>query len=333
MDRVEKLLTGVDLKKARAMEIGALDKPVVPPTSPGVFYVDFLDTDGLRHRYRDDPGVDVGKIVDVGGVWGAQTLAEAAGDAAPVDVVVASHVLEHVPDLVTWLAEVESVLSESGSLRLALPDRRFTFDYLRKETEPACVLSAYLAKARVPQPRQVLDFALNMAEVDCGRAWSGTLDPGKLKHGYRPEDAFGLAAAAAAGAYHDVHCWVFTPASFARLMAELGRLGCVRFACEQFHDTEPNTFEFFVALRKSGNVTEVVTSWEAMVQATDRGLKDAPEMDSEGERSPRLDDVLAALARERANNARLRGALAAVEHSRSWRLTAPLRAARRLLRV
>lgn len=97
------MLAGIDLAKAHCIEIGALCRPIVPPDTARVFYVDHLDTAGLREKYRNDPNVDIDNIVHVGGVWGGNTLAEAAAPVVPADFIVASHVIEHVPDLIGWL--------------------------------------------------------------------------------------------------------------------------------------------------------------------------------------------------------------------------------------
>ena len=56
--------------------------------------------------------------------------------------------------------------------------------------------------------------------------------------------------ALANGTYHDAHCWVFTPQSFATLLEALGRLGLVHFACDHFHDTEYGSIEFFVRISR-----------------------------------------------------------------------------------
>ena len=86
--------------------------------------IDHFDTATLRARYRDDPAVPGADIVEVDALWGARTLAECL-DGDTVDYVIASHVGEHVPDLVTWLGECDAVLAPGGELRLVLPDRRF----------------------------------------------------------------------------------------------------------------------------------------------------------------------------------------------------------------
>jgi hypothetical protein len=118
-----------------------------------IIYVDHLDTNSLKAKYADDPNVDVSKIVSVDAVWGSRTLLQAVGRS--VDYVIASHVAEHVPDLIGWLGEIREVLRPGGTLRLIVPDKRFTFDIDRRETELADVLAAYVVKARSPMPRAI----------------------------------------------------------------------------------------------------------------------------------------------------------------------------------
>ncbi|THI93750.1 hypothetical protein E7Z54_20625 [Nocardioides sp.] len=48
----------------------------------------------------------------------------AAQAGAPFDWVFASRVIEHVPDLVGWLEQTESLVVEDGALVLVVPDRR-----------------------------------------------------------------------------------------------------------------------------------------------------------------------------------------------------------------
>ena len=265
MNRKEKLLYNIDVVKSSGVEIGALCRPLVTRQDGRVFYVDHADTATLREKYRIDPDVDVDALVDVDAVWGEKPLTEALGQR--VDYVVASHVVEHVPDLISWLGELASILTPNGEIRLAVPDRRFTFDYLRRETRLSDVVYAYMMRARTPLPHIVLDYVLNVVKVDGSAAWRGALRAETLERHHSLAHAMACAAQARDGIYHDVHCWVFTPSSFADLMIELAYSGLAVFECTQFFDTASMTIEFFVGLKPTADQDAAVLSWKAMSRA------------------------------------------------------------------
>jgi hypothetical protein len=177
MGRIEKLRSGLDVGSMTGVEIGPLLQPVVTKSEGDIIYVDHLDTESLKAKYADDPNVDVSKIVSVDAVWGSQTLLQAVGRS--VDYVIASHVAEHVPALVSWLAEIRGVLRAAGTLRLTVPDKRFTFDIDRRETALVDVLAAYVVKARTPLPRAIIDVVLHDTTVDLTAVWDGRYQPEK----------------------------------------------------------------------------------------------------------------------------------------------------------
>jgi len=263
VDRREKMLQGLDFQVAVGAEIGALFNPLLSKSEANVLYVDYADAESLRRHYAGNKLIDPAKIVETDAIWGEKTLKEALG--RQVDFILASHVIEHVPDLIAWLNELESVLSPGGEIRLAVPDRRYTFDFLRRETEIAEVLAAYIAKARVPQPYFILDYYLNATEVDARAAWQGEVTKQSLK---RPDNLAAVMSLAEdalkTGTYHDAHSWVFTPHSFARLLGQLVEGDFIRFGCERFFDTEKNTIEFFVVLKRYDDRDSAIESWRLM---------------------------------------------------------------------
>lgn len=281
MERRQKILGSLELTSANGgrprigAEIGPLQSPLVKKGDVGegvVFYVDHADTETLRARWSTDPSIDPSKL-HVDAVWGQRTLREAidASDLAHrhglpgcgLDYVVASHVIEHVPDLIAWLQEIAAILRSDGSLRLAIPDKRYSFDLLRRTSTFAEVADAFVRKRRVPSGSRVLDFTLNMATVDCAQAWAGTVDHASLVHGYTVEGALSLAADAEInGNYHDVHCWVFTPESFIALCLELSEAGLLGFECQRLIPTSRNELEFFVWMRPCSDKRRVSLSWE-----------------------------------------------------------------------
>jgi len=253
MDRTTRILMGLNVRDSVGVEIGALDKPLVTRDMGKVLYVDHADTATLRKKYQQDPGVRADDIVDVDGIWGNNTLLEAI-DGRRVDYVLASHVIEHVPDLITWLNEVESVLAPEGQIRLVIPDMRYTFDCLRRETVFSDVLPSHIARARKPMPREVMDFICNVAEVKSDLLWHKPAKQVISRKLYHFADAARLGEAVMRGEYHDVHCWTFTPASFARLMNEIGAAGLSNLMCRSFTDTPIGGTEFYVSLAVDATV-------------------------------------------------------------------------------
>ena len=180
MDRVTKLLTRLDVAGGLGLEIGPLHSPLLRRPEANVLYVDHADTGALRKKYASAPGVAVEAIVEVDIVWQGEALDQLVGSRR-FDHVVASHVCEHVPDLSWWLAELRLVLKPYGSIRLIVPDKRYTFDHQRRDSTLADVLAAFVDRRRRPGSREVLDFWLNYQAVDRSAAWRGRYpDPDAL---------------------------------------------------------------------------------------------------------------------------------------------------------
>jgi hypothetical protein len=186
-------------------------------------------------------------------------------------------VVEHVPDLIAWLDEVHAVLKPGATLRLAVPDRRFTFDFMRRESEVSDVITAHVLRARAPTPGQLIDSCLNHQLVDRRDMWNGgAARQPRYSRAERLEHAVGCARMVMAqGVYIDVHCWVFTPLSFARLMEQLAALGYVRYACARLFETEREEDEFFAILRTSEDRGECVDSWRSAGDALEAAGRSA----------------------------------------------------------
>jgi hypothetical protein len=318
--RRTRLIGDTDLAAGLGVELGALHAPILSRADGRVLYVDYMPTEWLRANLRH-PGVDPADVLEVDVVWNGQSLAEALGE--PADTVVASHVIEHVPELIGWLGQIHAALRPGGLLGLAIPDRRATFDAARNDTTIAEVVEAHLDHHTRPSLRQILDAGAFAAIAAPERGW-------------RPEQGRGLPASvlaalpdlyrwlrddlAPAPRYVDVHCWVFTPATFLALAEALAAIGCFPYRIEAFFPTDPGEIEFQTRLRATHAADPGIAHSIAAARAT---LHDpAP--------APPLTDDLAALAAE---NAALAQALQTMRDARFWRATAPLRALARLLRA
>ena len=214
-----------------------------------VWYADYTTTDVLKEKYANDPNVRVDEIVNVDYLWGEASLSELV-KGKHFDYVLASHVIEHVPDMLGWLAEVEDVLKDNGILSLAVPDKRYTFDILRELSTAGMLIEARLLHRRRPGPREIFDHFSMASKVDPRAVWAGKLDKTKLVRYHTVDQALELAQDGFhTEHYHDAHVNTFTPESFFNLLEVTARLDLFHFVVADFHDTELNELEFFVSLQ------------------------------------------------------------------------------------
>jgi hypothetical protein len=313
MDR-EKTLALIDVARARGLEIGALTKPVVTRDMGPVEYIDRATTEELRAWYVPNDQVNIDEIVQVDHVWGAQTLLECVGGRRVYDYVVASHVIEHVPDLFGWLGEIGSVLADGGIASFIVPDKRHTFDILRRTSSDAEMVDAYVRGLRRPDTRQIFDHFMGFRDVGARDAAGGHVAPADLpaQHDAAPLMDF-CRRTAEAGDYIDTHCWVFTPHTFLDAMDLGSRLGVLPFELAAFFPTPAGSNEFFVSLRRLPDGLTPDAARGAFMASRDR-LAIAP------------DPYQTLTAEDLMHRARVAETqLAALHQSSSWRLTAPLR--------
>jgi len=291
----------VDLATARGLEIGPLDRPLVTRATGPVEYADRDTREGLRAAYTGHD-VDLDRIPDIDHVWGARTLAECVGENR-FGYVLASHVIEHVPDVYGWLAEIAGILHAGGQLILFAPDKRRTFDARRPPSTGGEFVEAWLRHDRRPGARQIFNHIYDTRELD-----AAPLDEAALTE--RARQALDIARrSAATGEYVDVHAWVFTPRSLVTALDLASRLDLLPFEVVAVRE-RPD--EFLAALRRlPDNLTPEArrAAFLASIQALA-----LPEDDEEGE---------TALLRAQAERAQAR--LRAIEGSTIWRASAPLR--------
>jgi predicted SAM-dependent methyltransferase len=234
-------------RKGLGLEIGPSYNPIAPKRAGfNVHVLDHASAPELREKYRSHD-VDVEAIEEVDFVWKGEPLDELVGAGAAYDWIVASHVIEHTPDLVAFLSQCERLLKPSGILSLAVPDKRYCFDYFRFPSSTGDVLQAHLEKRVRHAPGAVFDHVANGALLDGAIVW----EPGD-RGTFTLMQTFGEAVAAleqARSAYYlDIHNWRFTPSSFRLILGDLHALGLIGLVEKGFFDTEG--WEFFVALGK-----------------------------------------------------------------------------------
>lgn len=250
MTRQEKILSCIDPATQLGIEIGALNRPIVTREMGNIRYVDYTSTEELKQKYISDPNVDINQIVDVDYIWGEKCLPELVAHESPFDYVVAVHVIEHVPDLIGWLKEIHTTLKPGGILALAIPDKRYCFDYYRQLTGLPEVIEAYLQVNRKPTPRQIFDFFASHAYWKEKFIWSpqDVVNENEMVRLYSITDAWNKSRQVFfEQSYYDVHCWVFTPQSFLDLVKKLIEINLIDFQIASFYETEG--CEFIVSLQ------------------------------------------------------------------------------------
>jgi hypothetical protein len=251
-EKVAFLTGGIDATSLEGLEIGAREAPLFRRPAYNITYADYADTETLRASLTGT-GTDPSLVVEVDIVTGGGKLSDAT--TRRFDYIAASHVAEHVPDLLGWLIDLQSLLKPQGLLGLIIPDRRFTFDVMRAESTIAEALEAWILGYQRPSPRQIIDSAWQVVDISPQQGWDKEL-PSASQLAERDQRLAGLVPwvkqACATGDYLDSHCWVFTPSSFLALARQAATLGLFPFVIERFQPPDPGGYEFLVLLRKAG---------------------------------------------------------------------------------
>lgn len=251
MNRIDRLRQGVD-RTARILEIGPGYNPVAPKSDGwNTHVVDHATRDQLRRKYSS-AAVDLDAFEEVDTVWNGGALHEAvpAELLGSFDIIIASHVIEHMPDLVGFLQSASRLLQPEGLVSLAIPDRRFCFDYFKPPSGTGDVLEAFVRQESRHSLRSSWNHVAYAAQMDGLGAWA--------QHPIsNPEfmDSFDAAASVfqdyrggGPRTYVDCHAWQLTPAAFKLIVLELGLLRLIDYRLGGLHG--PEGCEFFATLER-----------------------------------------------------------------------------------
>ena len=156
------------------------------------------------------------------------------------DWIIASHVLEHIPNLLGFLKEMFKKLSPGGQLILILPNKDFTFDTERENSSLSKVLQHFEEDLTNHKESDIVEYFL--AVVDRKKE---LLRPWKLFSSKTPmhtmQEMENAIAMRRKGNYIDIHAWVFTLRSLKKIFDGLSKLKAFEFEvrkCERFFGTE-----------------------------------------------------------------------------------------------
>jgi hypothetical protein len=350
------MLLGPVSQDARIIEIGPSFNPVAPKAEGwNSFSIDHTTREGLIEKYKGEGSVDVSKIEDVNFVWNGGPLSDCvpADLHGSFDIFIASHVIEHTPDLIAFLDAAKTLLGPGGIVALAVPDKRYCFDYFQPLTTTGQVLEAHAARRSRHIASMAFDYIANSVKSDGIVAWgqhpSNNIEYPEWANLRGAKDLF--LSALSSSDYIDIHTWRFVPASFELLFLDLARLGETDWRID--HISPAMGCEFMTRLRRGGkeyaaslseeefNTQRLALQKRVLLETyvqIDWLLRAEPDLCAQlgdtlfsnpGPDNPGLRNSLNVAEAER-TAAEQR--IAALEASTSWRATAPLRAVVRMIR-
>jgi hypothetical protein len=280
MDRYEVLTAPLKLS-GTGLEIAPYFYPLLDKARHDVRYVDCIDNDTIAKKAAENPGAIGREIPRIDWVW---TPGKPLRSCIPVDIVfdycVATHVMEHVPDTIGWLNQILQVMRDGAVLALALPDRRYTMDHYRRETTLGDVVGNWISAPSRPTGAQIVDFLSQSFYDTRGQPGARMFDLSQpfavAPRHYTDEQALEFAALShREGTYLDVHCTVWTPASFVDVMSRVVGMGLMNVEMSTPVERNPDSSwdEFIVHLTRLGEPRvsrDLLTKPAALASAAQR---------------------------------------------------------------
>lgn len=257
MDRLTHLLHGID-KGMKGLEIGPSHNPICPKREGwNIHIVDHLSQPQLKEKYIKH-GLDLEQIEAVDFICADGNFLSAIPTQhhASYGFILASHVIEHTPDLLQFLLHMQQLLSPDGVLSLAIPDKRYCFDFFRPLSHTGDVLEAHFQNHSIHTAKTAFEHVAYACTNANSIAWPNALKPDSsaLKHFslvHRLNQAlevFDRYAGQQCKEYSDFHNWKFTAASFRLILLELQLLKKIDLAIAYFVPTHNG--EFIIQLTK-----------------------------------------------------------------------------------
>lgn len=230
---------------ASILEIGPFTRPVF--WGENVRYFDVLDREGLLDRAKRE-NFPIEREVEIDYVSPTGDLSILPDQS--FDYVFSSHVIQHLPDLISHLHHVTRALKPGGVYSLIVPDKRFCFDHFALETSLDDVLRAHVERRTVHSIQNVHHYCAVTTHNDPLRHWEGDhTDPRADEFRARAEYAIKIFEAAN-GDYIDVPAWFFTPDVFRAIMNSLFEGQTIDLQPTRVYDTPYGVGEFCAILQK-----------------------------------------------------------------------------------
>lgn len=254
-NRLKRLLKGVT-KKHKILEIGPSCNPIAPKAQGwNAWILDHASREDLREKYRRQGRSNelLNKIEEVDFVWSSGPISESIIKKkmhGEFDFCIASHVIEHIPNPIEFYQQASILLKNDGALIMAVPDKRYCFDFFRPPSTTGEMLETHFKEGSRHHRRKAFDHfafhALNSGKSAWGQ--NSVLNLNLALPVQKAYDRFLNYSDDISAPYVDLHGWVYTPSSFCLIILELNVLGIIQFYVEE--QFPPSGCEFIVRLRR-----------------------------------------------------------------------------------
>lgn len=253
-------------KNARILELGPLNRSLLDRKKyKNYFFADIHSTEEVKDLYsgsnylkRTGIVVDLEDIIPIDYVV-KDTYKETFKDLEKFDYVIASHVLEHMPNLLNFFFDVQNILTEDGELIIIYPDKRFCFDHFRSESKFADIYDIWKT-SEVGNPRQTLDFFTNVLHENNAVKFWDMDEEIPMYNGEDVKNNLQRYPMWKKGMLEkDVHYWPFSDYGFLKFLRDCMMYSIFDFSITKFVPTQKDTQEFLVIMNfsKRDNLEEI----------------------------------------------------------------------------
>lgn len=235
--------------KGKGLEIGASFNPIAPKKEGfDIDVMDYLSREELIEKYRDQdttPNYLENLIEKVDFVWNGQPYVDLVDK--KYDYILSSHLIEHMPDIVTHINDCYNILKDNGVYSIVVPDKRYCFDVLRKETTLEDVLQRIGNKQYTEE--MITNYVDEIVQNNRVISW----DKMTTLFQYEPiyDDKYKKKVHDNPHIFNiDIHVSVFTPLSFEKLMNQLYDLKIIKMPLV-YIDCDTECGEFFAVFQKT----------------------------------------------------------------------------------
>jgi SAM-dependent methyltransferase len=230
--------------KKSILEISPFNNPLM--VGKNVKYAEILPKDKLIER-AVELKLEVNKIPNIDYIISSHSLESIT---EKFNIIFASHVIEHQPDLITHLNEVSSKLIDGGIYALILPNAKYCFDANLPFSKISDVINAFIDKRKLHTLGSIIEHRALTTHNDPLRHWTE-----KKSILYKPIDVDKVSSAIeefknSSNQYIDVHAFQFDPMTFSDILNTLIKLKLINFRSVEVNGPVYASFDFTLMLKK-----------------------------------------------------------------------------------